>query len=113
MSSALAIAQTGAAVAALRLDVSANNVANALTDGFQPSRVEATEQPGGGVSGSVVRPADPLAEARADRAVVAPSRTDLLQELMTQSRAAIAYRANLASARTADEVAQATMDLVR
>jgi len=49
-------------------------------------------------------PKDPLAEVRADRALLAPSRTDLVQEMVSQSRAAAVYRANLASLRTAEEL---------
>lgn len=40
--------------ATLRLGVAANNVANAATDGFRPSRVTTTELPGGGVQSAVV-----------------------------------------------------------
>ncbi len=40
--------------AAVRLDVAANNVANATTEGFRPSRVVSTALPGGGVASSVV-----------------------------------------------------------
>lgn len=39
--------------AALRLDVAANNVANASTEGFTPSRVVSSAVPGGGVRSTV------------------------------------------------------------
>ena len=103
MNSTLGIAQSGLQVASLELAVSANNVANAESDGFVPSRVEEKALPSGGVSGVVQQAPDPLAEVRADRAVLAPSRTDLIQEVLAQSKAAAAYRANLASLRTTDE----------
>ena len=40
--------------AAVRLDVVANNIANATTEGFMPSRVVSTALPGGGVDPRVV-----------------------------------------------------------
>jgi flagellar hook protein FlgE len=40
--------------ATLRLDVAANNVANALTEGFRPSRVSTSELPGGGVQSAII-----------------------------------------------------------
>jgi flagellar hook protein FlgE len=39
--------------AAARLDVAADNIANASTDGFQPSRVESSAVPEGGVQFAV------------------------------------------------------------
>ena len=39
MSSTAGIAQSGLAVAGMAVDVSANNIANALTEDFVPSRV--------------------------------------------------------------------------
>jgi Flagella basal body rod protein len=107
------IAQSGLQVASLELAVSANNVANALTDGFVPSRVEERALPGGGVSGGVQQEPDPLDEVRADRALLAPSRTDLVQELLAQSKAAAVYRANLASLRTIDESVGAILDMAK
>jgi flagellar hook protein FlgE len=101
MSSPSGIAASGMNVAALALDVSANNVANALTDGFVPSEVSPAELHGGGAAASVVKESDPLAEVRADRALLAPSRTDLVQEMVNQTRAAAVYQANLATLRTA------------
>ncbi len=104
MAGILSIAQSGLQVESLRLAVSANDVANAQTDGFQPAQVIATARPGGGVDGAVAPASDPVAAARADRAVLAPSRTDLAREVVTQLQAANAYRANLESARTSSDV---------
>jgi flagellar basal body rod protein FlgC len=112
MSSASGIAASGMQVAALALDVSANNVANALTDGFVPSEVAPAELVGGGAAASVVKESDPLAEVRVDRALLAPSRTDLVQEMVNQSRAAAVYKANLATLRTAQEMEAEVVDAV-
>jgi flagellar hook protein FlgE len=113
MNSTFGIAQSGLQVASLELAVSANNVANVETNGFVPSRVEEKTLPNGGVSGDVQQELDPLAEVRADRALLAPSRTDLAQEIVAQIKAAAAYRANLASLRTLDETLGASLDVVK
>ena len=111
MSTLTGIAQSGLQAASLRLDVSAGNVANALTPGFAPSRVGTAEVAGGGVTASVVEGADPAAEARADRALLAASGTDLVAELVAQSQAARLAEANLASLQTADDLFQAALKL--
>jgi flagellar basal body rod protein FlgC len=112
MADASSISASGLAVSALGVAVSASNIANAATRGFVPARVDATAEPQGGVAGQAVPVSDPLAEVRADRAVLAPSRTDLATELLAQSAAARAYGANLASWRTSEETADALMKLV-
>lgn len=111
MSSIRAIAQSGLLAAAARLDASANNVANGLTSGFRPGRVDSAEAAGGGVTTATWRPPDPAAEARADRALVAASGTDLLGEMVAQGQAAASWRANLASLRTADELEATVLGL--
>lgn len=111
MSTIHGIAQSGLDVAATRLDVSANNVANALTAGFSPSRATSEEAAGGGAVARVERATDPAAEARADRALLAPSRTDLVAEVVAQSQAARLYQANLATLRTADALLDAALRL--
>jgi hypothetical protein len=113
MGLATGIAESGLRVAELTLDVSAANVANTLTDGYTPRRVEASELPGGGAEGEVVKEPDPLAEVRADRALLAPSGVDLVQETVNQIRGAAVYRANLVSLRTASELEQAAVDRLK
>lgn len=112
MGSTTAVAQSGLQVAGTILDVSANNVANALTDGFEPSRVEPVELEGGGAAPVVTKEQDPMAEVRADRALLVPNRVDLVQEMVNQSRAAALYRANLASLQAAQEMERATIDAI-
>jgi flagellar basal-body rod protein FlgC len=111
MSTIYGIAQSGIEAAARRLDVSADDVANALTDGFVPGRLDAAEAPDGGVTTTVSRGADPLAEVRADRALLVGSGTDLVREVVAQSQAAAIYKANLATLKVADEVAEAVVRL--
>jgi flagellar basal body rod protein FlgC len=111
MSTVHGIAQSGLEAASTRVDVSAGNVANTLTGGFVPSRVTSAEARGGGVASSVARPRDPVAEARADAALLATSRTDLVTELVAQQEAARLFQANLASLKTADELFEAALKL--
>ncbi len=111
MNSIFGIAQSGLQVETLRLAVSADNVANAGTDGFVPGRVEAQDVSGGGVAGRVAKENDPEVEARIDRVIVDLSRTDLVQETVNQSLAAASFRANLATLRTADETLGSLLNL--
>jgi flagellar basal body rod protein FlgC len=116
-SSTMGIARSGLEVAGLTLDVSAHNVANALTEGFEPERVVPSEAEGGGVTGAVEKAvdskADPMAEVRADRALLVPGNVDLARELVTQSRAAAAYRANLAVLRTQESLEAETVEALK
>lgn len=111
MSTIHGVALSGVEAATTRVDVSASNVANALTDGFVPSRVTSAEVAGGGVASTVTRVLDPVAEARADRALLAPSRTDLVTEVVAQQEATRLAQANLATLRTADELFEAALKL--
>jgi flagellar basal body rod protein FlgC len=113
MSTITGIAQSGLDAASTRVAVSAGNVANALTEGFVPSRVSSADQAGGGVTSAVARALDPIAEARADRAMLAPSRTDLVTEVVALGEAARLHQANLASLKTADELFEAALELKR
>jgi flagellar hook protein FlgE len=119
MASTSGIAQSGLQAAALAVNVSANNVANALTEDFVPSRVVTADVQGGGVTADVERlddpvrpPEDPLAEVRADRALLVPNRVDLAQELVNQARAAAVYKANLETLRTDQELQDALVKMV-
>jgi len=108
VNSIFSIARSGLEVSALRLAVSAHNVANALTSGFEPSRVEARDLAGGGVAGRVVPGEAPGADGRADGLISSlSSGTDLLGEQVRQLLAAASFRANLAALRAADELQQA------
>ena len=110
MSSVFGIGQSGLSVASLSLATSANNVANVNTDGFVPSRVEAHEVQAGGVTGEVVKDA-PAFEAKLDRAILAPSGTDLENEVVSQMAGVQVYRANLASLKASDEMTGALFHL--
>jgi flagellar basal-body rod protein FlgC len=115
MSIALSIAASGMAAAALRLQVSANNVANALSFGplptaknsagfppaYIPLRVDQTDVAGGGTAGTVtpVLPSyvpvyDPMAPFADSSGMVAAPNVDLGNELIQQLLARYTFAAN-------------------
>ena len=99
MSTIQGIAQSGLEAASTRVNVSAHNVANALTPGFRPVAVATEERLEGGVEARIV-PNDPQVESRLDAAALgygAASGTDLATELVSQMAASASYRASLAS----------------
>lgn len=113
MNSVSAIGLSGLKVASTQLAVSANNVANALTDGFVPSTVAPEELRDGGVTATVQQEPDAMAEVRADRALLAPSRTDLAQEIVNQMKASRAYEANVASLRADSDTTRMLLDALK
>ncbi len=75
---ALGIALTGMQGAERRIAVSANNLANFLTEDFRPQRAVQNSKPGGGTRVRV---------QRADR----PERVDLAREAVDQIQASVQY----------------------
>ena len=84
--------------AAVRLDVAANNVANAATPGFKPSRVESVGFPGGGVLSTVV-PGD-------------IEGVDLAGELVGMMMAQVAFAANAKIMSTTFQAERRALDLL-
>ncbi|HEX4385789.1 MAG TPA: hypothetical protein VH083_22685 [Myxococcales bacterium] len=100
MDSISGIAQAGLQAAAAQLDVSARKIARAAVPPSAPSARPAPRNDAG-------------IESRIDGAIVGlSSGTDLVRETINQSAAAVAYRANLATLRTADETQQTLVDVV-
>lgn len=81
MSSLAVTALSGLQAAQTRLQVSANNVANAQTEGFQREVVQQQANPNGGVSTRVEKLPEPGA--------------DLATDLVEQKMAAYSFQANL------------------
>jgi len=115
MGIALSIAASGMAAAALRLQVSAGNVANALSFGplptatdaqgfppaYTPLRVDQTDVVGGGMIGTVgtILPSyvpiyDPMAPYADNSGLVAAPNVDLVSALVEQMLARYAFAAN-------------------
>jgi len=93
----LSIAQSGMQAAQLRLNASANNVANAQTEGFRRDQVQQQAQAGGGVT------------ARIDK--VPQPGTDLAQDLVEQKSATYAFKANVQMIRSADDMMGRLLDM--
>lgn len=106
--SAIGAARSGLDLEALRLAVSAHNVANVSTPVFQPSRVVAVETVGGGVRGQVETPARENGASGSEPL----SGTDLAEETVTQISALGAYRANMAVLRASDQALGSLLDLL-
>jgi flagellar basal-body rod protein FlgC len=115
MSIASSIASSGMRIASLRLQVSARNVANSMSDGplpgaanaadfpsaYAPQRVDQVAVPGGGVSATVspVTPSylpvyDPSAPYADASGMVARPRVDLASEVVQQMIARYSFAAN-------------------
>ena len=90
-------ARTGVTVATTRLDVAANNIANAETPKYRRQEVVASALPEGGVKATVQR--SPQQGA------------DLTKDIVTQLSANYSYQANLHVLKTADEVSGSLLDL--
>ena len=132
MSIALSIAASGMAAAALRLNVSASNVANALSFGplptaknaigfppaYIPLRLDQTETAGGGTSGTVrpVLPSyvpvyDPTAPFADNRGMVAAPNVDLGSELVEQLLARYVFAANAKVASADAQMMNSLLDI--
>ena len=96
MNSLSSIALSGLSTAQLSLDVSAGNVANALTPGFRRQQVVQSAEPGGGVSGAVAR--------------LPQDGSDLAADLVGQQAAAYSFKANLKVLQTADRMMGSLLD---
>jgi len=81
-------ALSGLQAAQTRLDVAANNVANAQTDGYQREQVVSQAQPQGGVAVQVERVPEPGA--------------NLVADVVAQQSATYSWKANLQTLKTAD-----------
>ena len=98
------IALSGLRASSAGLAVQANNVANQQSDGFKAKRIDLVAEASGGVRVSGVS-TDPAP------AGLAPSNVDLATEAVQGMGFELMYKANLKVLKTADELAQATLDL--
>lgn len=110
--SAVHVAASGLALQSRRMAVTANNVANADTEGFQSSRVVAREVAGGGVTSTVARNEGPGPLIYEDGELHVGSDTNLISEMATLVRARAAYGANLAALEASAEAEEALLDIV-
>jgi flagellar basal-body rod protein FlgC len=130
--SILSIASSGLAAASLRLQVSASNVANALSDGplpdapnagnfppaYVPQRVDQVAVAGGGtaatatpVSPSYVSQYDPSAPYADQNGQVAAPNVDLANEAVQQITARIEFQANAKVIQVESEIMKTLLDI--
>ena len=96
----------------MRLAVSAHDVANVSTDGYQAQRTVLEDQPQGGVSARIKPESGAAFLAVGDGADVMPSTTDLSTEAIEQISAQRAFQANIAALRAADDMSASLLDIV-
>jgi flagellar hook protein FlgE len=110
MLQAVSAALSGLRAQQTRLSVSANNVANQNTLGFQKARALLEEDAGGGVRARVERVGDRI-ELSGD-AQEAPSNVDLVEEVGELVEAPQSFRANAAVLRAADDAQKSLLDVL-
>jgi flagellar basal body rod protein FlgC len=116
------IAASGLAAATKRLEATAHNVANALTQGYRPVGAHSEALETGGVKvtiSSAAReaqsaPGGSEAPARGDSVEASgeASQTDLIQETANRISASAMYTANLKALQTDTELNESLMNLV-
>jgi flagellar hook protein FlgE len=113
-STAFDISASGIQAAAVKMQASANNVANANTSGYQAQRVDLVERPGGveARSGSVDAPnrADAAADAGRASPVPPPSNVNLADEMVSAVANENFYQANLQALKAADDMMGTLLD---
>jgi flagellar basal-body rod protein FlgC len=96
MDKAASVAASALSAFSVKQAVTANNIANVETPGFKASTVQAGEVLKGGVTASVVQTGDPV---------------DISKEAANLLVNSTLYKANVATIRTADEMAKTLFDI--
>ena len=114
MSSISSIASSGLQAAQLRLDASANNVANMNTPGYRRESVSQQAAPdNAGVRATVqrVQGTQRAQDAQDAQAAQAEKGVALEQEAVAQMSATYAFKANLQTIKTQDEMMGSLLDV--
>ena len=123
-----AIALSGLNVATLRVQASANNIANMRSNGalvaaagpapYTPLEVQQASMAGGGVAASLapssrvaVLSYDPQAPFASADGLVASPNVDVVDDMMQLATARYSFAANLAVIHTADDMTNAVLDM--
>ena len=113
-STAFDTSASGIQAAALKMQATASNVANANTNGYQAQRVDLVERPGGveARSASVDAPnrADAAADSNRTSPVSPPSNINLADEMVSMVANENFYQANLQALKVADEMMGTLVD---
>jgi len=115
MISGVQSAVSGLQAFSIKIEKSANNIANLNTDGFKKDRVALSAQAPQGVKATVeqVDEPGPLAVESGDQGEVVTelSNVDLVEEIPDMLLSGHGYAANLKSLRAADEMIQSVLDI--
>jgi len=109
MISAVNSAVSALQVQGTRQEVTANNVANSNTGGFEPSRVVSQEGINGGVSARVDAPAAQEVSNQS-KSVNQASRTDIATEMLESQQTTQTYKANLETVGAANTMQGSLLD---
>ena len=98
-----------------RINSNANNIANSRTDGYKRTNVTLAAQPQGSVVATVstVNTEGPTAyqETSSGLEPIEQSNVDLVSELTDMTMNADAYKANLKTIQTADQMSKSLLDI--
>ncbi len=111
MISAVNSAVSALQVQGTRQEVTANNVANSSTGGFEPSRVISQEGIQGGVYARVDTPAAQVV-ADESKSVTQPSRTDIATQMLESQQTTHMYKANLETVGTVNTMQGNLLDTI-
>ena len=114
MSSAFGIALSAIRALFTRLDVTANNTANANTDGFKKSRVDLQEAAPGGVKvtiSTVDTPGSPLPPADGETVYQETSNVSLEEEMVNLIITQYTFSANLKTLKAEEELQKSLLDI--
>lgn len=97
--------------------VASNNIANSLTDNFKATRARYQETSDGGVKVTLSQdptPGAPVVDPSTGNTVAGAetSNVDISQEIVDLMQNSHAFKANLASIRTADEMQKNVIDII-
>jgi len=112
MIQAMRIAINGLADSKLRLDVTANNLANINTDEFKSSRVTSQEASPYGVTqhiDSLEHPGFQYVDEQGN--LIESSNTDLVQEVVNMMLAEYSFKFNSSAIKTSDSLLGALLDI--
>ncbi len=114
MSAAFGIAISAIRALFTKLDVTANNIANANTDSFKKSRVDMQESAPGGVKVSISTvdtPGDLVPPAEGETAARETSNVSLEEEMVNLIITQYTFSANLKTLKTEEEMQKNLLDI--
>ena len=109
----LSDSMSAARISGLKLQASANNLANVNTEGYQGQQVTQSTGPGGeGLKAHVSPTQAPAPVILRDGQLRAQSNTEVTRETINQVEAAAAFRSNMGVMHVQDRLTEAVLDIV-